>query len=63
MVGDNRLLHLLEGVRIASIGPITSRACSELGLKVDIEPAEHTVEALTREIVRSFYPGFRLKTD
>ncbi len=54
MVGDNRLLHLLEGVRIASIGPITSKACRELGLKVDIEPAEHTVEALTKEIVRCF---------
>ncbi|MEI8355484.1 MAG: uroporphyrinogen-III C-methyltransferase [Deltaproteobacteria bacterium] len=54
MVGDNRLLHLLGGVRIASIGPITSKACRELGLKVDIEPAEHTVEALTKEIVSCF---------
>jgi uroporphyrinogen III methyltransferase / synthase len=54
MVGENRLLHLLEGVRIASIGPITSKACREFGLKVDVEPIEHTVEALTREIVRCF---------
>ncbi|MCM2357800.1 MAG: uroporphyrinogen-III C-methyltransferase [Geobacteraceae bacterium] len=54
MVGENRLLHLLEGVAVASIGPITSRTCRELGLEVHIEPAEYTVAALTREIVEYF---------
>ncbi len=54
MVGENRLLHLLEGVTVAAIGPITSRACRDLGLRVAIEPDEHTVEALTEEILRYF---------
>jgi uroporphyrinogen III methyltransferase/synthase len=54
MVGENRLLHLLEGVAVAAIGPITSGACRDLGLKVDIEPAEYTIESLTEEIVRYF---------
>lgn len=54
MIGENRLLHLLEGTAVASIGPVTSRTCRELGLRVDIEPAEHTIESLTEEIVRYF---------
>ncbi len=54
MVGENRLLKLLEGVVIASIGPITSKTCRELGLAVDIEPAEYTLAALTADIVRHF---------
>lgn len=54
MIGENRLLHLLEGVAVASIGPITSKTCRELGLDVRIEPAEYTVAALTEEIVKYF---------
>jgi uroporphyrinogen III methyltransferase/synthase len=54
MVGENRLLHLLEGVAIAAIGPITARSCRELGLRVDIEPSEHTIDALAEEIVNYF---------
>jgi uroporphyrinogen III methyltransferase / synthase len=54
MVGENRLLHLLEGVAVASIGPITSRTCRELGLDVHIEPNEYTVAALTEKIVEYF---------
>jgi uroporphyrinogen III methyltransferase/synthase len=59
MLGENRLLKLLEGVTIASIGPITSRTCRELGLKVDIEPREYTLAAMTKEIVEFFslHPG------
>jgi uroporphyrinogen III methyltransferase/synthase len=41
-------------VAVASIGPITSKTCRELGLEVDIEPAEYTVTALTEEIVKYF---------
>lgn len=54
MVGENRLIHLLEGVAVASIGPVTSATCRELGLRVDLEPAESTIESLTGEIVRYF---------
>ena len=31
-VGENRLLHLLQGVAVASIGPITAKTCRELGI-------------------------------
>ena len=54
ILGENRMLRLLDGVVIASIGPITSKSCRELGLKVDIEPQEYTLAALTKEIVRFF---------
>jgi uroporphyrinogen III methyltransferase/synthase len=54
LVGENRLIHLLEGVTVASIGPVTSASCRELGLHVDIEPEKATIETLTEEIVRYF---------
>lgn len=54
LLGENRFLHLLEGVAIAAIGPITARTCRELGLDVSIEPEEYTLAAMTREIVRYF---------
>ncbi|KAF0218374.1 MAG: uroporphyrinogen III methyltransferase [Geobacteraceae bacterium] len=54
MLGENRLLKLLEGVAVASIGPITSKTCRELGLQVDIEPKEYTLAAMTEEIVKFF---------
>lgn len=50
MLGEDRMLDMLKGVVVASIGPITSRSCRELGLKVDIEPANYTLPALTDAI-------------
>jgi uroporphyrinogen III methyltransferase/synthase len=47
MLGAERMQEMLRGVKVASIGPITSRSCRELGLKVDIEPSEFTLAALT----------------
>ncbi len=37
---------LIKGVKIASIGPITSEAVREFGLKVDIEAKEYTIDGL-----------------
>jgi uroporphyrinogen III methyltransferase/synthase len=54
LLGENRLLRLLEGVAVAAIGPVTARTCRELGLTVAIESKEHTLPALTKEIVRYF---------
>ena len=54
LVGENRLLHLLEGVTIAAIGPITAATCRELGLEVQIEPEKYTLEAMTETIVQHF---------
>lgn len=54
MLGENRFLHLLEGVVIAAIGPITARTCRELGLEVHMEPQQYTLAAMTEEIVKYF---------
>ena len=54
MLGEELMLNMLKGVVVASIGPITSKSCRELGLKVDIEPAEHTLDALTAVLEAHF---------
>ncbi len=54
MLGENRLLHLLEGVAVAVIGPVTARTCREVGLEVHVEPQEYTLAALSEEIVKYF---------
>lgn len=54
ILGENRFLHLMEGVKVASIGPITSRTCRELGLEVHMEPAEYTLDALAAEMIAFF---------
>jgi uroporphyrinogen-III synthase len=42
---------LMDGVRLASIGPITSSTLREFGLPVHIEAEEYTIKGLTRAIV------------
>ncbi len=54
LVGENRLLHLLEGVIIAAIGPVTAATCRDLGLEVHIEPEKYTLEKMTEAIVHHF---------
>lgn len=41
-----RFVELLSDVVVASIGPVTSRACRDLGLDVQVEPPTARVEAL-----------------
>jgi uroporphyrinogen-III synthase len=43
----------LDGVRLASIGPVTSATLRELGLPVDIEATEFTIPGLVEAIVRA----------
>jgi uroporphyrinogen III methyltransferase/synthase len=43
---------LLRGVSIAVIGPVTAKAIEKAGLKVEIMPAEATVEAMVSEIIK-----------
>ncbi len=50
ILGENRMIRLLEGVVVAAIGPVTANTCRELGLKVDIEPKEYTLEKMTDAI-------------
>ncbi len=51
LLGSDR--PLLERVRIASIGPVTSATARELGLDVDVEAREHTVPGLVRALVEA----------
>jgi len=44
----------LGGIRMASIGPVTSATLVELGLPVDIAAKEFTIPGLASAIVRSF---------
>jgi uroporphyrinogen III methyltransferase/synthase len=43
----------LQGIKIASIGPITSQTVRECGLDVDAEADPHTVEGLVNAIVKA----------
>lgn len=61
MLGGDRMLDMLKGVAVASIGPITSKTCRAVGLKVDIEPAEYTLAALTDAIEAFFSANPPLK--
>ena len=54
ILGENHFLHLMEGVQVASIGPVTSKSCQQLGLDVHMEPEEYTLDALAAELIRHF---------
>lgn len=43
--------EVLEGVRIASIGPVTSQTARRHGLRVDVEAAEHTIPGLVAALI------------
>lgn len=45
---------LLEGVAVACIGPITSATARELGLNVDIEASEYTIDGLVEAILKYY---------
>lgn len=52
--GAGRLAELLEGVVVASIGPITTKTCHELGLTVTVEPQRSTLPDLVSVLERYF---------
>jgi uroporphyrinogen-III synthase len=41
----------LDGIKLASIGPVTSATLRDVGLRVDVEAAEYTILGLTKAIV------------
>jgi len=43
-----------EGMRVASIGPITSKTARDHGLKIDVEARRHDIEGLV-EAIRAFF--------
>jgi len=50
------LKNLVKGIAIACIGPVTARTAKERGLKVQIQPKQYTIPALTRAIAEYFSP-------
>jgi len=44
-------VECLNGVRVASIGPVTTATARRLGIQVAVEPAEHTVAGLVAAIL------------
>jgi uroporphyrinogen-III synthase len=44
---------LLDSVKLASIGPVTSATLREVGLRVDIEAKEYTVSGLVEAILKA----------
>jgi uroporphyrinogen III methyltransferase/synthase len=51
LISSEKRAAYLDGVRIASIGPITSETIRRAGLPVHIEAREHTIPALVEAIV------------
>jgi uroporphyrinogen-III synthase len=52
--GVAQLSEMLTGVCVASIGPVTSKACRELGLAVTVEPGQATLDTLLDELEQYF---------
>src|SRR5438445_13784493 len=46
-----------KGMRIASIGPITSKTATDHGLKIDIEARRHDIEGLVEATRKLFERG------
>lgn len=51
ILGEREFQRLLAPLAIATIGPITSRSCTKLGLTVAVEPEEYTLHALAKALV------------
>ena len=54
ILGAAEFQRLLAPLAIASIGPITSKSCTQLGLTVSIEPQEYTLKALADALVNHY---------
>jgi uroporphyrinogen III methyltransferase / synthase len=51
-----------KGMRVASIGPITSKTARDHGLTIDIEAQRHDIDGLVQAICDFFAPGTVSKT-
>lgn len=60
MLGLENYKELLQGVMIASIGPVTSDTIRSFGLKVDVEATEYTVNGLVEVIKNKIISKNRL---
>jgi uroporphyrinogen III methyltransferase/synthase len=53
---QEELQTILEGIKIAAIGPITAKTVTDNGLQVDVQPKEYTISGLIQSIV-DYYNG------
>ena len=51
LAGAGRVRAALKRIRVASIGPVTSKTLRELGLRVDVQARRYTIPGLVRAIV------------
>jgi uroporphyrinogen III methyltransferase/synthase len=51
ITNQDELLKLMDGVKIAAIGPITAKTVEQNGLQVDIQPETYTIPAMVDAIV------------
>ena len=54
LLPPERFQSLIEGVRVATIGPITAETARELGFKVDITAQDYTIDGLCEAIVEHY---------
>jgi len=54
-----RTLPEMEGIQLASIGPVTSSTLRELGLPADIEARQYTIPGLIKAIALACHPKTR----
>ncbi len=54
LVGEERVVEMLRGAVVASIGPITSATLRKLGVNVSVEAQEATMAGLARAIADEF---------
>ena len=54
MLNADNLSELLQDVVVASIGPITSQTAQELGIHVDVEAKEYTIDGLIAALLEYF---------
>lgn len=52
--GVTQLQTMLSDLAVASIGPVTTKACQELGLSVAVEPEQATLDSLTNALEQYF---------
>ena len=57
LLPPDRANRLLQGIAVASIGPITSRTAADLGLAVTVEAETYTIPGLIQAIVKHGSPA------
>ena len=51
---EEELKALLDGVKIAAIGPITAKTVTDNGLNVDLQPEQYTIPDMVRAITEYY---------